>query len=229
MRDRGWVPALGRWRAAPIYERIMRGLSLADLPGLVAEDLELRPGMRVLDIGCGPGSLAREVLSRQPAALVFGVDADRQMLHYAKPGAGARAFWSHGFAQALPLADESFDCAAMTLLLHHLTRAQKEFALAEAMRVLRPGGRLLVTDWMAPKGGGKLGFLLVRALDGLAQTADHAHGRLERLLSAAGVEKLRKARTRNLWLGTIAHFTGTKPAGRGAWQTHSPRDTMKPR
>lgn len=207
---RSWVPALGRWRSVSFYVRMMRWFSLEDLPGWIAEDLALEPGMRVLDVGCGPGSLAQAVGSKSPAARMFGLDPDEAMLRHAQaqnnPGAG----WAAGFAQALPFRDGSFDRVTMTLLLHHLLRPEKQAALAEAMRVLRPGGRLLVTDWTAPHGAAALGFLIVRTVDGFDRTADHAHGRVERLLLDAGVTDLRKLRTRELPLGTIAHFRGIK-------------------
>ncbi|MCB9385182.1 MAG: methyltransferase domain-containing protein [Bryobacterales bacterium] len=184
---------------------------LADLPKAVVERLGLQPGMRVLDIGCGPGSLAREILSVQPEARPLGLDPDRGMLRFAQTRAGERACWTLGLGQALPFADETADCVAMTLLLHHLTRPQKERALAEAMRVLRPGGRLLITDWTAPKGVARLGFLLIRVLDGFEQTADHAHGRVAPLIQAAGVQDLRALQQRHIPFGTVTLFLGTKP------------------
>lgn len=168
--------------------------------------------MRVLDIGCGPGSLAREACSLQPAVRVTGLDPDRDMLRHAQSQTAGGACWATGLAEALPIPDDTMDRITMTLMLHHLTRPQKERALAEAVRVLRPGGRLLVIDWTAPSGVAAVGFLVVRAVDGFEQTADHADGRLAGLLLAAGLKELKTSRVRNLWLGTIAHFHGAKPA-----------------
>ena len=205
-----WIPALGRWRSVPAYVRMVRWFSLEDLPRLIAGDLGLRPGMRALDIGCGPGALVKEALRLQPAARVIGLDPDQEMLRHGRSQADG-AHWASAFAQALPFSDSTLDRITMTLMLHHLTRLQKQRALAEAVRVLRPGGRLFVTDWTAPKGAAAAGFLIVRAVDGFEQTADHAHGRLQDLLTDNGLQDLKELRRRDLWLGTITHFVATKP------------------
>ncbi len=207
---RSWVPALGRWRSVSFYVRVMRWFSLEDLPAHIGEDLALEPGMRVLDVGCGPGSLVQAVLPRNSTVRMLGLDPDLEMLRHARSQTGDATRWAAGFAQALPFKDASFDRVTMTLLLHHLLRPDKQAALGEAMRVLRPGGRLLVTDWTAPHGAAALGFLIVRTVDGFDRTADHAHGRVKRLLLDAGVTDLRKLRTRELPLGTITHFRATK-------------------
>lgn len=206
--NRDWVPALGRWRSVSFYVRLMRWFSLEDLPAAIAQDLDLEPDMRVLDVGCGPGSLAQAVSAKSCAAHMVGLDVDRDMLQHAQRKVVGG--WAAGFAQALPFLDGAFDRVTMTLLLHHLRRPEKEAALHEALRVLRPGGHLLVTDWTAPHGAAAVGFLIVRIVDGFDRTADHAHGRVERLLLDAGVTDLRKLRTRELPLGTITHFRATK-------------------
>lgn len=106
--------------------------------------------MRVLDVGCGLGALVREALRLQPAVRLIGLDPDQDMLRHARSQVdGVR--WAAALAQALPFSDNTLHHITTTLMLHHLTRDQKQRALAEAVRVLRPGGRLFVTDWTAPK------------------------------------------------------------------------------
>lgn len=111
----------------------------------------LRAGERVLDIGCGTGSLAiaaaRQVGS---SGAVFGIDASSQMIDGARRKAarqGANVDFYVAPAQALPFPAETFDVLLSSLMLHHLTRgARRELAL-EARRVLKPDGRLLVIDF----------------------------------------------------------------------------------
>jgi arsenite methyltransferase len=106
--------------------------------------LDLRPGERVVDVGCGPGYLCAEMA--EAGAEVTGVDPSAAMLALAeRRGAGVSLL--AGNALALPVEDDSFDAAVSTQVYEYV--ADIEGALAEARRVLRPGGRLLIldTDW----------------------------------------------------------------------------------
>ncbi len=110
--------------------------------------LSLRPGERVLDIGCGPGYLAQEMAEQVgPDGFVQGVDPSPSMLAIAAGRALPHMELSEGDALSLPARDAEFDAAVSTQVYEYV--ADIEGALREARRVLRPGGRLLVldTDW----------------------------------------------------------------------------------
>lgn len=134
----------------------------ADVAGqrrTVLAALGLQPGEHVLDIGSGPGFLAREMareLGRQagpdgPDGSVTGVEPSQDMLSIARARPGeadsAPVEFRVGEAIALPCAAESFDVVTSTQVYEYVDDVPA--ALAEAWRVLRPGGRLLVldTDW----------------------------------------------------------------------------------
>ncbi|MCB9383057.1 MAG: methyltransferase domain-containing protein [Bryobacterales bacterium] len=209
-----WVPALGLWRSVSFYVRVVRWFSLNDLPHVIARDLELQPGMRALDLGCGPGTLAQAALALEPRAKLVGLDPDLSMLRHANAQSAGKASWASGFVQALPFPDATFDRVTMTLMLHHLERDQKKAGLLEALRVLRPGGHLFVTDWTEPKGAARLAFVIVRLVDGFAETVDHTNGGFEELLTEIGAEQLEALRTRELAIGTITHFRMRAPQPR---------------
>lgn len=101
----------------------------------------------VADLGCGTGQLL-PVLSPLVARVV-GVDASDEMLAAARARAASlpNVELRRGSLEALPLPDGAVDAAVMMLVLHHLPSPGR--ALAEARRILKPGGRLLVVD-MAP-------------------------------------------------------------------------------
>ena len=113
--------------------------------------LALQPGERVLDIGSGPGLLAAEMAGEVgPTGAVTGVDPSEDMLAIARAqvtDGETHLTFVPGGATELPFEDDSFDAATSTQVYEYV--ADMPAALAEARRVLRPGGRLLVldTDW----------------------------------------------------------------------------------
>jgi SAM-dependent methyltransferase len=114
--------------------------------------LDPRPGQRVLDLGSGPGLLAAAIAERVGTeGAVHGVDVSADMLAIAAgrerpPGAAAVELSQQGVA-TLDLPDGAFDAAVCTQVYEYVDDIPA--ALAEARRVLRPGGRLVVldTDW----------------------------------------------------------------------------------
>lgn len=116
----------------------------------------LRPGMRFADVGCGTGlvsDIAREVVG--PEGWVVSVDPSIGMLGEAV--ARGRVTWPlRGKAEHLPLGDESVDFLCMAFALRHVV--DLELAFREYLRVLKPGGRLLLLEMTPPRRG------LLRAL-----------------------------------------------------------------
>jgi arsenite methyltransferase len=109
--------------------------------------LALQPGEHVLDIGSGPGFLAGEMAEEVGAdGRVHGIDPSDSMLAIARRRE-TPVEYGRGDALALPFGDEQFDVAVSTQVYEYVDDIER--ALAEARRVLRPGGRLLVldTDW----------------------------------------------------------------------------------
>jgi demethylmenaquinone methyltransferase/2-methoxy-6-polyprenyl-1,4-benzoquinol methylase len=109
-----------------------------------------RPGQRLLDVAGGTGDIAFRFLRRAPDARATVLDMTEEMLVEGQRRAEAekladRLSWVVGDAMALPFEDESFDVYTISFGIRNVTRI--EDALAEAFRVLKPGGRLMVLEF----------------------------------------------------------------------------------
>jgi len=116
----------------------------------VRQALQLKPGERVIDIGTGPGFLAREMADAVgPGGHIQGVDTSEPMLKHAATRCADRPWvrLERADATRLPVPNASFDAAVSVQVLEYV--AEIETALAEMFRVLKPGGRAVVvaTDW----------------------------------------------------------------------------------
>jgi ubiquinone/menaquinone biosynthesis C-methylase UbiE len=109
---------------------------------------ELRPGMRLLDVGCGPGSITRGLAERVAPGEVIGLDLSRETLEEARRDAASRGLtnvrYQEGSVYTLPFADASFDVAYAHQVFQHLR--ERDAALREMLRVVRPGGLVAVRD-----------------------------------------------------------------------------------
>jgi ubiquinone/menaquinone biosynthesis C-methylase UbiE len=177
------------------------------LRAMVADDLELRPGDRVLDVGCGPGRLALAFAERVgPTGSVDGIDAAVEMINRASGLArkrGVVATFQVAFAQQLPFPDATFDAVACTLALHHVAEDDQPTAVGEMYRVLKPHGRLLIAEFH--KGQGR------RRLAGPRWLRHSGEDMLDKslgLVHASGFVDVASGGTNLSWLGKI---TAHKP------------------
>jgi len=114
---------------------------------LVREALSAESGERIIDVGCGPGFYATELLMDVgPAGSVLGVDRSAQMLAAARHRSAGHENIQlrEGDATSLPVDDHSFDAALCVQVLEYV--ADVPAALSEMYRALRPGGRVVVWD-----------------------------------------------------------------------------------
>lgn len=108
----------------------------------------LKPGVDVVDVGCGVGAIALDVAARVAPGRVLGVDADAEQIETARASAAERgaanASFEVGSVYELPLADASVDVVYANAVLFYVPDRPR--ALAELRRVLKPGGLAAVVD-----------------------------------------------------------------------------------
>lgn len=139
--DRGQVSH----SAADIYEEFFLPALFQEWTDQVADAARIRTGDRVLDVACGTGALARTISARVRAAgSVVGLDVNEGMLAVAARKA-PHIDWRHGRAEALPFDSASFDAVVSQFGLMFFD--DREAAIREMHRVLRPVGRVAVAVW----------------------------------------------------------------------------------
>ena len=140
-------PSLGaEVAAARAYEALLVPALFGPWAPRVADAAGLVAGERVLDVGCGPGVLAREAgLRTGSTGYVAGLDPGAGMLAVAKELAPS-VDWRQGRAESMPFSEASFDAVVSQFGLMFMDR---ERAIREMLRVLQPNGRLVVAVWDA--------------------------------------------------------------------------------
>jgi ubiquinone/menaquinone biosynthesis C-methylase UbiE len=193
MNNNSYLPAL-RFRALTrLYDPIIRlGTRELQFKRELIEQAAIEPGHRVLDLGCGTGTLVLELKRREPKADVVGLDADPEMLDQARAKAeraGVELELTEGLSNELPYEDASFDRVLSTLFFHHLDPEPKGETAAEIARVLRPGGQLHVADLGPPSDPVMwAAFLGLRLFDGFSNTEDNYRGKLPAIFERAGLK-----------------------------------------
>lgn len=146
---RKYLPATGWHWLTPIYDPLSKLFRGDAIRSTLLEQMDLAPGLRVLDIGCATGTLLLLLKQLHPDIAVVGLDPDEDALARAEckaKRAGVHVRFSRGFSDQLPFADGSFDRISITFMFSLLSLPEKETTLGEIARVLRPGGSFHLLD-----------------------------------------------------------------------------------
>ncbi len=180
--------------AAEAYDRFMGRYSIPLAPGF-CEFASVAAGQRVLDVGCGPGALTAELVSRLGPAAVSAVEPSApfvEAIRQRHPGVDVR----QAAAEQLPFPDDGFDAALAQLVVHFMSSPLD--GLREMKRVTRPGGLVAACVWDHGGGEGALSRFWAAAreldpdVDDESDLAGSRKGHLGELFRAAGLEDVKE-------------------------------------
>ncbi len=207
----GYIPAL-RFHSLTRYFDAVLATTLKEekFKSLLVEQASVRPGDRVLDVGCGTGTLALLLKKAVPKADVVGVDADSAALEIARRKA-TEAEVEIEFHQALawdaPFEPKSFERVVSSLVLHHLRDRDKLRTLQRVLAWLRPNGELHIADWgKAQNALMRVAFVGVQLLDGFETTTENVRRGLVPVLQDAGFGSVAETHREMTLFGTLSLY-----------------------
>ena len=206
-----YIPALSYRFLTPFYDFIQKYI-VRDIryKSLLIEQADIQPGHRILDLGCGTGTLAIMAKQAEPAAEVAGLDADPDMLkvaRYKSARLNAPVKFDVGMTFDLPYPDESLDRVLSSIMIHHLKTPDKKRTAREVFRVLKPGGQLHIVDFGKPYTW--YGKILGPFLHKFEEANDNIEGSLPQFFGEPG---LKTEIVGNFWtfFGDLAFLKGEK-------------------
>lgn len=204
---RPYLPAAGYDWTLPLYDPIVKLLGGDKARGMLLDQAALQPGYRVLDIGCGTGTLA--ILSKRlyPDVGIVGIDPDPKALARARRKAARAGFsiqFDQGFGDELPYPAANFDRVFSSFMFHHLPGSEKSNTLREVRRVLKAGGTFHMLDFEGPDGGSH--GVLSHLLHSSKRLKENSESHILSLLGQAGFSEMSRVSEQAMLFGRIAYF-----------------------
>ena len=199
----------GKTLASSAYDPLLKLLGADKTKRLLIEQADLKIGFRVLDIGCGTGSLAVLIKRLHPEVEVIGVDPDPAALLISKRKAnraGLSIEFDRGFSDHLSYPDASFDRVFSSFMFHHLEPSERAATLREIGRVLKSGGSLHLLDF-APRDD--KGHRHHRS----PHEDSRFEGRVVDLMSGAGFVDAKEVAKGKIFFGPISYYRAEREAG----------------
>jgi ubiquinone/menaquinone biosynthesis C-methylase UbiE len=212
-RNEKYIPVLNRRWLTPLYDPLLKwGMREETFKRYLVEHAHLEPGQKVLDLGCGTGTLTIQIKQFLPQIEMFGLDGDPSVLQIAREKAktaGVDNHWEEGLADDLPYPSASFERVVSCLMIHHLTALNKRKAFQEVFRILKPGGEFHLVDFGKPA---SLGMRLISIpIARMEEAGDNIRGLLPDMLHQAGLTNIVETRHFKTLFGELIHYQSQHP------------------
>ncbi|MCG3141698.1 MAG: Demethylmenaquinone methyltransferase [Anaerolineae bacterium] len=188
-----YIRALSFKWLTPLYDPLLKWVMREEtFKRRLIELANIQPHMKILDLGCGTGTLTLLLKQAHPTAKVTGMDGDSQVLDIARDKSrGTDIQWDEGLATSLPYPDSALERVITSLAIHHLVTDDKRQAFKEIFRVLKPRGELYILDFGAPHI--PLTRFMATYMRRLEETADNFDGLIPRFIAEAGFGEVKEA------------------------------------
>jgi ubiquinone/menaquinone biosynthesis C-methylase UbiE len=203
MSQREFLPAAGHDAFLPLYDPLVNLMGFDRARRELISDANIEPDHRILDIGCGTGTLVVRLKRQHASAQVVGLDPDPKALRRARIKAVRAAVsvqLDQGLADQLPYKKESFDRIFSSFMFHHLNELERENMLVEVLRVLKPGGSFHLVDFIVDD---LSHGILDRLFRSHAQMKTNSDERILDLMSHIGFTNLVKVKEENMLFGLL--------------------------
>jgi ubiquinone/menaquinone biosynthesis C-methylase UbiE len=210
--ERSYLPAAGRHWSLPLYDPLVKLLGGDAARTMLIDQAQIQPGHRILDIGCGTGTLLVLLKRQVPTVEAIGLDPDPKALARAtrkSKRASLAMQLDKGFSDEMHYPSRSFDRVFSSFMLHHLEDSEKTATLREVNRVLKLGATFHLLDFSAADANS--GGWLERRLHSGHRLKDNSDERILDLLNEAGLSNAKRLAGRSMFVGHIAYFKASAP------------------
>ena len=202
--QKDFVPAAARDVFLPIYDPVVRLMGAGRARDELIEQANIQDNQRVLDLGCGTGTLVALLKRKYPAAQIVGLDPDPKALRRAKKKiqrAGVEVQLDEGFADELPYEEGTFDRVLSSFMFHHLEDQDREKMLREVLRVLKPAGTFHLLDFAG--GEDRARGTWGRLIDSHSHLHGNSQRRILQLMRGAGFTDAAKVKDGSMFFGLM--------------------------
>ena len=199
-----FLPAAGRDVFLPLYDPLVSLMGGDRARQELIKQANIETNQRVLDVGCGTGTLVVLLKRKYATAQIVGLDPDPKALRRAQKKvrrAGVAVQLDEGFADELPYEAGTFDRVLSSFMFHHLEQQDREKMLREVLRVLKPGGSFHLLDFAG--GEDRAHRRWGRLVNSHALLKDNSHERILQQMNRAGFANAEKVREGSMLFGLL--------------------------